>query len=142
MGQQMLNEFVRGLPVSTAAASTLALPTLIGNVPLQSAVSTLAPGVGAGLVGVAGAKALNEVVRQQTGEGIVPKLRQALGTAPRTGAADRPRPVNRSSQPARIIPTQQRNPVVRELQNRLGLAQSRFNPTRGEFGLSELLFGR
>jgi hypothetical protein len=132
MGQQMLNEFVQGLPVSAAAASVLSQP----------AVSVVAPGVGAGLVGVAGTKALNEVVRQQTGEGIVPKLRQALGTAPRTGVADRPRPVNRSSQPARIIPTQQRNPVVRELQNRLGLAQSRFNPTRGEFGLSELLFGR
>jgi hypothetical protein len=132
MGQQMLSEFVQGLPTSAVAASVLSQP----------AVSVVAPGVGAGLVGVAGTKALNEVVRQQTGEGIVPKLRQALGTAPRTGVADRPRPVNRSSQPARIIPTQQRNPAVRELQNRLGLAQSRFNPTRGEFGLSELLFGR
>ena len=132
MGQQMLSEFVQGLPVSAAAASVLSQP----------AVSVVAPGVGAGMVGVAGARALNEVVRQQTGEGIVPKLRQAFGTAPRTGVADRARPVSRSSQPARIIPTQQRNPVVRELQNRLGLAQSRFNPTRGEFGLSELLFGR
>jgi len=35
------------------------------------------------MVGVAGTKALNEVVRQETGEGIVPKLRQVLGTAPR-----------------------------------------------------------
>jgi hypothetical protein len=31
------------------------------------------------------------------------------------------------------------NPIVREVQNRLGLAGARFNPARGEFGLSELL---
>jgi hypothetical protein len=131
MARQMAGEFMQGLPVSAAAASALANP--IGAV--------VAPGIGAGMVGVAGARALNEVVRQQTGEGIVPKLRQALGTAPRTGAADRnrARPLGVSGQPARVVPTRQMNPVVREVQNRLGLAGARFNPARGEFGLSELL---
>jgi hypothetical protein len=131
MARQMAGEFMQGLPVSAAAASALANP--IGAV--------VAPGIGAGMVGVAGARALNEVVRQQTGEGIVPKLRQALGTAPRTGAADRnrARPLGVSGQPARVVPTRQMNPIVREVQNRLGLAGARFNPARGEFGLSELL---
>jgi hypothetical protein len=131
MARQMAGEFMQGLPVSAAAASALANP--IGAV--------VAPGIGAGMVGVAGARALNEVVRQQTGEGIVPKLRQALGTAPRTGVADRnrARPLGVSGQPARVVPTRQMNPVVREVQNRLGLAGARFNPARGEFGLSELL---
>jgi hypothetical protein len=131
MARQMAGEFMQGLPVSAAAASALANP--IGAV--------VAPGIGAGMVGVAGTRALNEVVRQQTGEGIVPKLRQALGTAPRTGVADRnrARPLGVSGQPARVVPTRQMNPVVREVQNRLGLAGARFNPARGEFGLSELL---
>lgn len=131
MARQMAGEFMQGLPVSAAAASALANP--IGAV--------VAPGLGAGMVGVAGTRALNEVVRQQTGEGIVPKLRQALGTAPRTGVADRnrARPLGVSGQPARVVPTRQMNPVVREIQNRIGLAGARFNPARGEFGLSELL---
>jgi len=131
MARQMAGEFMQGLPVSAAAASALANP--IGAV--------VAPGIGAGMVGVAGARALNEVVRQQTGEGIVPKLRQALGTAPRTGVADRnrARPLGVSGQPARVVPTRQMNPIVREIQNRLGLAGARFNPARGEFVLSELL---
>jgi hypothetical protein len=131
MVRQMAGEFMQGLPVSAAAASALANP--IGAV--------VAPGIGAGMVGVAGARALNEVVRQQTGEGIVPKLRQALGTAPRTGVADRnrARPLGVSGQLAQVVPTRQMNPIVREVQNRLGLAGARFNPARGEFGLSELL---
>ena len=75
MAQQMGREFVQGLPAAAGYSAALA------------AAPVLAPGVGAGMVGTAGARALNEVVRQETGEGIVPKLRQALGTAPRTGVA-------------------------------------------------------
>jgi len=135
MGRQMATEFTQSLPVSAAAAGVLATPVV------APATALFGPGVAAGFAGVAGTRALNEVVRQQTGEGIVPKLRQALGTAPRTGAADRnrARPLGVSGQPARVVPTRQMNPVVREVQNRLGLAGARFNPARGEFGLSELL---
>lgn len=135
MAGQMASDFVQGIPSSLAAAGVLATP----------AAAPLAPGIGAGMLGVAGARAVNEVVRQQTGEGIVPKLRQAIGTEPRTGAADRPRQPDatpRSTETPRIIPTQQVNPIMREIQNRFGLARERFNPARGEFGLSELLFGR
>ena len=138
MAQQMGREFVQSLPTAAAASSVLALP----------AVAPLAPGVGAGMVGVAGAQALNEVVRQETGEGIVPKLRQALGTAPRTGTAS-PSRVGEKPLTAQIRPLtqvqrteQQRQQNRSELQRRMDLAGERFNPRKGEFGLSELLFGR
>ena len=138
MAQQMGREFVQSLPTAAAASSVLALP----------AVAPLAPGIGAALVGTAGARALNEVVRQETGEGIVPKLRQAVGTAPRTGfaspASTKPSPLVAqvkpltSAQKAEMTRQQNRN----ELQRRIELAQQRFNPRKLEFGLSELLRGR
>ena len=143
MAQQMGTEFVQSLPQAAAYSAALA------------AVPVLAPGVGAGMVGTAGAKALNEVVRQETGEGIVPKLRQAIGTAPRTGVAS---PARTGPQPltAQIRPLtqaqrteQQRQQNRSEAQRQFELAGQRFNPRRGEFGVSEtlrglgaLLFGR
>lgn len=138
MGKQMAQEFVQSLPASIAAAGALSTPV----------AAPLAPGIGAGLVGTAAARAVNEVVRQQTGEGVVPKLRQALGTAPRTGVADRPRvgPQPLTAQ-VRPLTTDQRAELNRqrnrsELQRRIDLVKERFNPARGEFGLSEAIFGR
>ena len=135
MVRQMGQEFVQSLP--TAAASSAAL----------AAVPPLAPGVGLGMVGTAGARALNEVVRQETGEGILPKVRQALGTAPRTGVASPARTVPYVTPQVRPLTSAQRTEVQRqqnrnEAQRRIDLAKERFNPRRGEFGLSELLFGR
>jgi len=137
MGAQMGREFVQSLPTGAAAAAVLATP----------AAAPFAPGIGAGLVGTNAAKAVNEVVRQQTGEGIVPKLRQAIGTAPRTGVASpqrttpvvtpQIRPLNQA-QRAEMQRRQNRN----ELQRRVDLVKERFNPAKGEFGISELLFGR
>jgi hypothetical protein len=137
MGAQMGREFVQSLPTGAAAAAVLATP----------AAAPFAPGIGAGLVGTNAAKAVNEVVRQQTGEGIVPKLRQAIGTAPRTGVASpqrttpvvtpQIRPLNQA-QRAEMDRRQNRN----ELQRRADLVRERFNPAKGEFGISELLFGR
>ncbi len=135
MAQQMGTEFVQSLPQAAAYSAALA------------AVPVLAPGVGAGMVGTAGARALNEVVRQETGEGIVPKLRQALGTAPRTGVAN---PVRTGPQPltAQVRPLtqaqrteQQRQQNRSEAQRQFELAGQRFNPRRGEFGVSETLRG-
>jgi hypothetical protein len=135
MAKQMGQEFVQSLPQAVAASSVL------------SAVPPLAPGVGLGMVGTAGARALNEVVRQETGEGIVPKLRQVIGTAPRTGVASparttpyvtpQVRPLN-SAQRAEMQRLQNRN----EIQRRVDLVKERFNPRKGEFGLSEILLGR
>lgn len=138
MGKQMAREFVQGLPSAAGYAMLLSSP--VG--------APLAPGVGAGMVGTAGARALNEVVRQETGEGIVPKVRQFLGTAPRTGVSAKSR-VGEQPLTATVKPltTAQRTEVKRqanrnELQRRVDLLKERFNPQRGEFGLSEILFGR
>jgi hypothetical protein len=137
MARQMGTEFVGSLPVAAATAGALATPI----------AAPFAPGIGAGMVGVAGTRALNEVVRQQTGEGIVPKLRQAFGTAPRSGVASPSRVGPAITPQIRPLNQAQRNEAQRrqnrnEVQKRMDLARERFNPLRGEFGLSELLFGR
>ena len=102
MGRQMATEFVQSLPAAAASAAVLATPV----------AAPLAPGIGAGMVGVAGTRALNEVVRQQTGEGIVPKLRQTIGTAPRTGVANRAAPVATNLQRAIGTPAVQNGKTV------------------------------
>ena len=138
MGQQMGREFVQSLPTGAAFAAALSTPAL----------APFAPGIGAGLVGSAAVNAANEVVRQETGEGIVPKVRQFIGTAPRTNVAGKPRmaaaPLTAEIKPlsaqgkAEMNRRQNRN----ELEKRMDLVKERFNPRRGEFGLSELVFGR
>jgi hypothetical protein len=137
MARQMGTEFVGSLPVAAATAGALATPI----------AAPFAPGIGAGMVGVAGTRALNEVVRQQTGEGIVPKLRQAFGTAPRSGVASPSRVGPAITPQIRPLNQAQRNEAQRrqnrnEVQKRMDLARERFNPSKLEFGLSELLFGR
>lgn len=138
MGKQMAQEFVQSLPTSAGAAMLLSTP--LG--------APLAPGIGAGLVGTAGARALNEVVRQETGEGIVPKVRQFLGTAPRTGLSapqvQGEKPLIAQIRPLTQAQRQKMNQQATqsEMQRRMQLARERFNPRRGEFGLSELFFGR
>jgi hypothetical protein len=136
MGKQMAQDFAAGFPVSAALTPVLANP----------AVAPLAPGVGLGLVGSAAVEAANEAVRQETGEGIAPKLRQFLGTKKRTGLADKPYEMPKEQEP---IPTlgiaEPRSGLQKfrdEIQFRTDLAGERFNPRRGEFGLSELMFGR
>lgn len=140
MGQQMATDFAAGLPVAAALTPVLSNP----------AVAPLAPGIGAGLLGVAGAEALNEVVRQETGEGIVPKARQFLGTKSRTGRAS-PQPTREPGtyEPARItkaspenIKNLEKQRTRSEMQRRMQLARERFNPRKLELGLSEILFGR
>jgi len=85
-------------------------------------------------------------VRQETGEGIAPKLRQFLGTKQRTGLADKSYEIPTKPE---SIPTlgfaEPRSGLQKfrdEIQFRKDLAGERFNPRRGEFGLSELIFGR
>lgn len=138
MGKQMGQEFIQSLPMAAGTAGVLSTPL----------TAPFAPGVGAGLVGTAGARALNEIVRQETGEGIVPKFRQFIGTAPRTGATAQPRtgekPLTATLKP---LTSAQRSELTRqdnrnEIQKRIDLVKERFNPRRGEFGLSELLLGR
>ena len=134
MGQNMAKEFIQGIPVSAAAVPILAGPA-----------APLAPGIGAGLVGSALVEAGDEIVRQETGEGIVPKFRQFIGTEKRTGVADKLTPATVGLVTPEITATQQRSPIDRitdGIRFRTDLAGERFNPRRGEFGLSELIFGR
>jgi hypothetical protein len=137
MGRQMGQEFVQSLPAAAVSAGVLATPVM----------APLAPGIGAAMVGIAGTRAANEVVRQQTGEGIVSKLRQTIGTTPRTGVASPARRGPIVTPQIRPTTQAQRNEMQRrqnrnELQRRIDLVRERFNPSKLEFGLSELLFGR
>jgi len=134
MYQNMAKEFIEGLPVAAAAVPILAGPA-----------APFAPGIGAGLIGSSVVEAADEVVRQETGEGIVPKVRQFLGTRERTGMADElPSGTGELVTPELTV-TKKRNPIERitdGIRARTDLAGERFNPRRGEFGLSELIFGR
>jgi len=141
MGRQMGQEFVQSLPAAAVSAGVLATPVM----------APLAPGIGAAMVGIAGTRAANEVVRQQTGEGIVSKLRQTIGTAPRTGVASPARRGPVVTPQIRPTTQAQRNEMKRrqnlsaaqrEFERRKALAAGRFNPGRLEFGLTEWLFGR
>ena len=139
--RNMAETFISSLPVSAAVGGTVAAAPVL---------APLAAGAGAGLTGVALAKAGNEVVRQQTGEDTVSKVRQFLGTADRSGISSRsPRgttlnPVTPTIRPLteaqRIEQNRQR--TRSELERRVDLAKERFNPLKGEFGLSEIIFGR
>ena len=136
MGKQMAQDFVSGLPVSAALTPVLANP----------AVAPLAPGVGLGLIGSAAVEAADEAVRQETGEGIAPKLRQFLGTRQRTGLANKPYEIPTEPEPIPTLDVAEPRTGLQkfrdEIQFRTDLAGERFNPRRGEFGLSELIFGR
>lgn len=139
--RNMAETFIGGLPTAVAVGGTVAAAPVLAPV---------ASGIGAGLTGVALARAGNEAVRQQTGEGVVSKVRQFLGTADRTGVSSSS---PRRTTPSTVTPTirpmteaqkieQNRRAARSELERRVDLAKERFNPMKGEFGLSEVLFGR
>lgn len=137
---------------STAANVAAGIPFAAGIGAATAAVPALAPlagPVGGALAAVQAGEAVDEIIKQQTGEGIVSKLRQALGTAKRTGVSARDYSPNRPVTTPQIKPlsTSQRIELGRqqarnELQRRLDLFRERFNPAKGEFGVSELLRGR
>lgn len=119
-----------------------------GAVTAAPVLAPIAAGTGLALTGNRALGAADEIIKRQTGEGILSKVRQAIGTAPRTGVAARPTFMNQpltaeirplsSKEKTNMINRENRN----EIQRRIDLAGERFNPRRGEFGLSEILFGR
>ena len=158
---RMAQEYVQGLPVAMAAGAGLS------SLPAQAAA--VANPVGAGVAGgfalTRAAEALDEATKQQTGEGLLDKFQQTVGTLagpgfgrPSTGAAYRGSeraderlerlrreafnpatpPVAQLGQGTRETPPVPQN----ELQRRFRMAQQRFNPSRGEFGFTELLGGK
>ena len=141
-------EMIRSLPVAGGvAALSTAVPQL----------ATAAPYIAPGLIAVAGAEAIDETVKQTTGEGVLSKVRQTIGTEERTGYSapnnslkeQIKRDIDRVNNPPTITPTKKnprygslKNSPAPELGRRLRLAGERFNPSKLEFGISEILFGR
>ena len=144
--KQHSEEFLKSVPIAAGIGLTAqATPAL----------ATAAAYAGPGLVAVAGAEAVDEVVKQQTGESIIPKFQQAIGTKPRTGRVEgSPQEklkaeLDRIQNPPTIKPTtrkprrtQIKDAPFPDFAHRLRLAGDRFNPSKLEFGLSELIFGR
>jgi len=150
MGQQMAVDFASGLPVSAALVPVLSNP----------AVAPLAPGIGAGLLTTAGAETLNEVVKQQTGKDLLTRLQETAGVVgndtsligtPRqrgdqnvTARQQLQRDLARVENPPQI--TQGRpaaaKPEENFLERRLRLAREARAADPGDFGITELLFGR
>jgi len=139
------------MSVPTSAAVGLGTYLVPGALPFV-------PGVAAGVALTEAGRSLQEASRQLTGESALSKIRQTIGTKPRTGFAtstpqetyqraqqrvDNPpqikpltRPVPKSNQINR-----QSSPMD-EFKRRARMAGARFNPLKGEFGLTEMLFGR
>jgi hypothetical protein len=149
--KRMAGDFASGIPTALATgAAVTAAPAL----------APFTPGVVAGLALVRGANAFDEVSRQQTGEGLMSKFRQTIGTVPRTGYAnpDFKTSVRTTTPELKALTPQQKQIMtqqqiqngfpttmttgINELKNRFQLAKERFNPRRGEFGVSEMLFNR
>lgn len=145
--QNHASEFATGLPYGLgAAAVTYAAP----------AVAPLAVGAGGAMLLDQATGAIDEVVKQTTGESSQSKFRQFIGTEDRTGYASPygsleeklKRARDRIDNPPQILPQTRkpRTPVkdlpMPEVGRRLRLAGERFNPSKLEFGISELLFGR
>lgn len=149
-----------GRDVATGAATEAGLR--LAGAGLQRVAPAVAGVVNPAVAGLAGfaAPALatygaitggNEAVRAFTGESVPSKVRQFLGTQARTGRTSpewerniRPNYTIPTVQPMtpqqRVVHQSQQN--QNEFQRRLQLAGQRFNPAKGEFGLSEMLFGR
>jgi hypothetical protein len=85
-----------------------------------------------------------------TGEGLGQHWRRTQRQAKPTQAdvvqalvpVAKPVMANTPSGVAQVRPRARVNPVVQEVSNRAALARENFNPLQGEFGLTELLFGR
>ena len=143
---QMGNEFLRGMPIAATAGMVTAVAP--ATVPFVA-------GAGTGMLMTEGARSLNELTRIGTGETALSKFRQTIGTEDRTGLASPgnsfKEQMERLENPVIPVITQTTRKPVRKplnetpipaLARRLRLAGDRFNPGKGEFGITELLFGR
>ena len=155
-GQQLVEDFLTGLPVSVAAAPVLASP----------AVAPLAPGIGAGLLATAGGEAVNELVKQETGKSLAQRLQETAGAISgdtslvgstnrsfaqdsNQGRARAAREMDRVDNPPQITQGEIRSDNTgidrageNFLQRRLRLAREARQQDPGDFGITELLFGR
>ena len=173
---RMAGDFVQGIPIAIGTGlATTVLPAGLTAVALPPAATT------AGMF--AGGEALDEAIRQQTGEGVFDKISHTVN---KIGGPGFGRPTSEAAYRGseRVDVRQQRimeegqkalesfnqgtwrtdskpvpTPEIRQItsdqmaasisppgeneaQRRLRLAGQRLNPSRGEFGLTELLFGK
>jgi len=133
-------------------------------------VTNAVPALGPFALGAGGAAVLtnalaagNELTRQTTGESALSKIRQTIGTKERTGYAGKnasaeerlTAELNQINNPptvqrlgdnpimfGRRTPLEELGPQHSNVARRFRMASDRFNPSRLEFGLTELLFGR
>ena len=158
---RMAQEYVQGIPVALGAG------TALSSLPVQAAAvaNPLTAGVAGGVALTRAGEALDETTKQQTGEGLLDKFQQTVGTLAgpgfgrqSTGAAYRGS--ERADERLERLRREAFNPAVpsvaqlgqgtratqpvpqNELQRRFRMAQQRFNPSRGEFGFTELLGGK
>ena len=129
--RQQAFDYAQGIPSMAVAGG-------LGYVAPMT-TTTLLPGVAAGMGLAEGARSINELTRQTTGESLLSKTRQFLGTEPRTGYIERPLAGRFSKDLEQINnpPTMQPNTNPRSLAKQ----KRPFNPLRLEFGISERLFG-
>jgi len=169
---RMAREYVQGIPAAiTAGVALSSLPAQVAAV-----ANPIGAGVAGGIALTRAGEALDEVSRQQTGEGLLTKIQHTIhkvagpgfGRPNPTGSAYRgsedpratraraertvrnirqgtwtppPTPEIRQITPAQARASQPPR-AANEWERRTRLFQQRFNPSRGEFGLTELLFGR
>ena len=155
-GRQVVKDFLGGVPVSLGLVPVLSSP----------AVAPLAPGIGAGLVGTAGTEAVNELVKQETGKGLGQRIQETAGAVSGdtslvgTGNRGSQRDSNQGRERARREMARVETPATIQaatiqpdntginragenfLQRRLRLAQEARAQDPGDFGITELLFGR
>lgn len=148
-GKEYAKEQVGAIPMMAAAGLTAA--AVPASLPVLAAAGT-------GLTLSEAARSANEASRVLTGDSLISKMRQTIGTEPRSGYATKGAAKNveekrlaeleRINNPPTIKPTKwnSRPPVSKApipgLAHRARLAGDRFNPSRLEFGLTELLLGR
>lgn len=139
------------MSIPTSAAVGLGTYLVPGALPFV-------PGVAGGVALREAGRSLQEASRQLTGESALSKIRQTIGTKPRTGfATSTPQETYRRAQqrvdnPPQIKPLTKPVPksdqinrqssLMNEFTRRARMAGTRFNPLKGEFGLTEMLFGR
>ncbi len=155
-GRQVVQDFLAGAPVSLGLAPVLSSP----------AVAPFAPGIGLGMIGTAGTEAASEIVKQETGKGLGQRLQETAGAISGdtslvgTGNQGIQRDSNLGRERARRELERVNTPpmigqgTIRPdntgidrsgenlLQRRLRLAGEARAQDSGDFGITELLFGR
>lgn len=146
LGQNMVVGAAQGGLVSGAMAAA----PYLGLAPQAAAVATGLTVAAPAMAGAAVVNTADSYLKGATGEGLAAHAKKVQAKAQPSGMAAAqqlfPRPqavvANTPSGTARLSRTQPVNPLLREAQNRAALFKARFNPLKGELGLSELLLGR